>query len=269
MTGTIIGIGGGLIGIIGLVYAFLKSEKRMLGICLTQPINLVPFSGKLKEKLSLTYDGTKIDNLYYVDIVIKNIGNRAIRQDDIEHSPIVEISEKCEILDSELYRDNELIKYDDPLQTAEVPNRYYLFMPLLNPNEEVVLRLRITMTTKNDESKKELKNLIRLVNLGRIADVKIREIKIFYNPNQQKIIKKNTDKEHLSEMAGIGIVALLDIALIFAYYNYEEDSIIYDLGLSREVLGFFILAITFTMIISILANLYLHYLLNRNYIFKK
>jgi hypothetical protein len=148
-------LGSLIVGIVATVlvsaYYFRKSVRKSL----TPYVQFYssPFKGidpAVKKALQVTYLGTPVDELYEVQFLIANTGDKAIR--DLIEPLTFSVPEKCSLLDASLlHLDPPELKIE--LIVSEDRQDVKLSFPLLNSNDFFVLKVLLNGTPKFNELK--------------------------------------------------------------------------------------------------------------------
>jgi hypothetical protein len=148
-------LGSLIVGIVASVWASAYYFRKGLRKSLTPHIQFYssPFKGidpAVKKALQVTYQGTPVDELYEVQFLIANTGDKAIR--DLIEPLTFPVPEKCELLDASLlHLDPPELKVE--LIVCEDRRAFKLNFPLLNSNDFFVLKVLLNGTPKFAELK--------------------------------------------------------------------------------------------------------------------
>jgi hypothetical protein len=148
-------LGSLIVGIVASVWVSAYYFRKGLRKSLTPYVQFYssPFKGidpTVKKALEVTYQGTPVDELYEVQFLIANTGDKAIR--DLIEPLTFPVPEKCELLDA------SLLHLDPPelrveLIVCEDRRAFKLNFPLLNSNDFFVLKVLLNGTPKFTELK--------------------------------------------------------------------------------------------------------------------
>lgn len=148
-------LGSLIVGIVASVWVSAYYFRKSLRKSLTPYVQFYssPFKGidpAVKKALQVTYQGTPVDDLYEVQFLIANTGDKAIR--DLIEPLTFSVPEKCSLLDA------SLLHLDPPelkvvLIVSDDRRAVKLNFPLLNSNDFFVLKVLLNGTPKFDELK--------------------------------------------------------------------------------------------------------------------
>ena len=150
-----ISIGSLIIGIVATVWAsnyyFRKSLKKSLTPYIQHYAS--PFRGidpSVRKDLGITYHGSSVDDLFEIQFLIANTGDKAIR--DIIEPLSLEIPDQCSLLDASIiHKDPAELKVN--IAALEDKSRLRFEFPLLNSGDFFIAKLLLNGSPKTEELK--------------------------------------------------------------------------------------------------------------------
>jgi hypothetical protein len=151
----VISIGSLIIGIVATVWASNYYFRKSLKKSLTPYIQYYasPFRGidpSVRKDLGITYQGNSVDDLFEIQFLIANTGDKAIR--DIIEPLSLEIPDHCTLLDASIIHKNPTeLKVD--ASALEDKSRLHFEFPLLNSGDFFIAKLLLNGTPKTEDLK--------------------------------------------------------------------------------------------------------------------
>lgn len=155
MNDLVISIGSLIIGIVATVWASNYYFRKSLKKSLTPYIQYYasPFRGidpSVRKDLGITYQGNSIDDLFEIQFLIANTGDKAIR--DIIEPLSLEIPDQCTLLDASIIHKNPAeLKVD--VAALEDKSRLRFEFPLLNSGDFFIAKLLLNGSPKTEDLK--------------------------------------------------------------------------------------------------------------------
>lgn len=163
-----LGVLGPLFAIITFVYAIRTRQRKRLTLGSAGPLLLLDKSLLLRLGYVPRDPDQTTQSLYVLHFAFRNTGNRSIKPDDVDEAPTFQIDTRCTIVRIEVTEpsNHDLEEFLEDIGE----NTYKLRLRMLNPRERISFRAYFRFAGDEDPTDK---NLIQIVQEGRIADTKL------------------------------------------------------------------------------------------------
>jgi len=228
----------GLLTILGIIVAIIIGVATILPIItrkkltwqiisVSQIVNVKEDNG-IERKLKVVFEDAVIRNPFLIEIKLKNMGNKAITEENFRTDININFLNKIEILEAEcIYQESKDYKINPIINNDE--GKMCIPRFLLNPKKSIKLKMVANIIDNIKDGDIELEACIEDVMLKRINSIQESKKKDFI---MFKIINV------------IPIIAFIFMMLLGIVYSYFRDSILVSIMVFIVIITFMIMPIT-------------------------